>query len=94
MEPSANVKVSRLDAGSKRTWKLHQLADELYRWSAYLQQSAERFTEELENYGKRDVFTTNTEAKAYKDTLESLALLKKEGAQLKVRSRRLQGPRR
>lgn len=83
-----------MEAGKKQTWKLHQFADELHKWSAYLQQSAERFEEELETFKAKGVFVTAAETKLHKDTLESLALLKKEGAQLKVRARRLHGPRR
>lgn len=94
MKPVEATTVSKMEAGKKRTWKLHQLADELFKWSAYLQQSAERFEEELNTFGNKGVFATNSETKLYKDTLESLATLRKEGAQLKVRARRLHGPRR
>jgi hypothetical protein len=91
MDLSATGKVSKLDAGSKKTWKLHQTLNELQKWSAYLQQSAERFDEELEQY--KSTFLSATEAKVYKEVSEGLRLMKKESALLKSRSNRLRGPR-
>lgn len=94
MEATTPAGIKKLDAGSKKSWKLHQLVDELQKWSAYSQQSAERFEEELLRYGKDHVFVMSSEANAYKDALEALGVLKKESARLKTRSRRLHGPRR
>jgi hypothetical protein len=94
MGSTPEVKVSRMDAGTKKTWKVHQLAEELYKWSAYLQQSAERFEEELTALNAKTLFVTSQETKLYKDLVAGLATLKKEGAQLKVRAHRLHGPRR
>jgi tRNA(Leu) C34 or U34 (ribose-2'-O)-methylase TrmL len=93
MKPSAEVKVSKLDAGSKRTWKLHQTVDELQKWSVYLHQSTERFLEEFTGYNSRSIFVTTPEKKAYQDVMNALLLLKKESSLMKSRSRRLHGPR-
>jgi hypothetical protein len=87
-------KLAKLDAGSKRTWKLHQTVDELQKWSAYLQQSAEKFIEEFTEYNARSVFVTSAEEQAFQETIASLDRLKKESALLKNRSRKLHGQRR
>jgi hypothetical protein len=93
MEPTADVKVSKLDAGSKKSWKLHQTVDELQKWSSYLQQSAERFIEELGGHNSRLTFLSPSEQKAFKETMDGLLVLKKESSLLKTRSRRLRGKR-
>lgn len=94
MKPAAEVLTSKLDAGSKKTWKLHQTVDELQTWSVYLQQSAERFLEEFTKYSSRSTFTSEFEAKAFRETMDGLRRLKKESTLLKNRSRKLHGPRR
>ena len=78
----------------RKSWKLHQSVNELQTWSAYLQQSAERFIEEFTEYSSRSIFVTEYEAKAFRETMDGLALLKKESSLLKSRSRKLHGPRR
>jgi hypothetical protein len=82
-----------LTKDARKTWKLHQTVDELQTWSAYLQQSAERFLEEFTKYSSRSIFVTTYEAKAFQETMDGLLLLKKESSLLKSRSRRLHGPR-
>lgn len=91
MDLATTGKVSKLDAGSKKTWKLHQTLNELQKWSAYLQQSAERFDEELAQF--KSTFLSTTETKVYKEVSEALRLMKKESALLKSRANRLRGPR-
>jgi len=93
MELAKAGKVSKLDAGSKRSWKLHQTVNELQTWSAYLQQSAERFLEEFTAYNSHSTFVTTPEKKAYQAVMDALLLLKKESSLMKGRSRRLHGPR-
>lgn len=85
--------VSKLDAGTKKTWKLHQTVDELQKWSMYLQLSAERFIEEFGGYNSRLTFVSPPEQKAFKEVMDSLLILKKESTLMKTRSRRLHGPR-
>jgi hypothetical protein len=85
--------ISKLDAGTKKTWKLHQTVDELQKWSVYLQLSAERFIEEFGGYNSRSTFSSPHEQKAYKEVMDTLLLLKKESTLMKTRSRRLHGPR-
>jgi hypothetical protein len=88
-----NKPISKLDAGTKKTWKLHQTIDEIQTWSAYLQQSAERFAEELAGYNLRSTFVGAQELKAYQEVAAALATLKKESTLLKTKSRRLHGYR-
>ena len=78
----------------RKSWKLHKSVDELQTWSAYLQQSTERFIEEFTEYSSRSIFVTTYEAKAFQETMDCLLLLKKESALLKNRSRRLHGQKR
>lgn len=91
MDLATAGKVSKLDAGSKKTWKLHQTLNELQTWSAYLQQSADRFGEELEQF--KSTFLSPTEQKVFKEVMAALLLMKKESTLLKNRSTRLRGPR-
>lgn len=87
------VKISKLDAGTKRTWKFHQSLDELQKWSMYLQMSSERFLEELDGYNSRSIFDSTGGKKLYQDTTDCLQTLKKQGALLKTLARRMRGPR-
>ena len=91
METAPTKEIRKLDAGKKKSWKLHQTVDELQTWSAYLQQSAERFLEEFTAYNSRLTFVTDPEVKAFKETMEALQLLKKESSLLKNRARKLHG---
>lgn len=95
METADDVRVKQLaeKANQKKTWKLHQTVDELQKWSSYLQQSAERFIEELNGHSSRLISLSLSEQKALSETLNGLQLLKKESALLKTRSRRLRPPR-
>lgn len=85
-----SIKLSKKDAGTKKTWKLHQTYEELHKWSAYLQLSAERFIEELEKLSAHRP-TTTREANAYNEVVAHLQTLKKESAALKTKARRLHG---
>ena len=86
--------VSKLDAGTKKSWKMHQTADELHKWSAYLQLSAERFIEEFTAHSSRLTSSSPMEAKVLREALDRLETLKKESGLLKVQARRLHGHRR
>ena len=94
MDVAPVKEVRKLDAGRKKAWKFHQTVDELQEWSAYLQQSAERFIEEFTKYNSNLTFVTEFEARAFRETMDGLALLKKESGLLKSRSRKLHGRRR
>lgn len=85
--------ISKLDAGTKKTWKLHKTIDELQQWTVYLQLSAERFIEEFAGFNSRSTFAMAHEQKAYKEVMDALQILKKESTLMKTRSRRLHGPR-
>lgn len=85
--------ISKLDAGTKKTWKLHQTVDELQKWSMYLQLSAERFLEEFAGFNSRSTFVLANEQKAFKEVMDALLILKKESTRMATRSRRLHGPR-
>jgi len=93
-EAPAEVLKEVVRTQDRKSWKLHQTVDELQTWSAYLQQSAERFLEEFTKYSSRSIFVTTYEAKAFQETMDGLLLLKKESSLLKSRSRKLHGPRR
>jgi hypothetical protein len=81
--------LSKLEAGRKRTWKMHQTFDDLQKWSAYLQQSSERFEEEMQKYSSS--FVLPMEQKLMKEIKGAFTLMKKESALLKSRVHRLRG---
>lgn len=84
------MEISKLEAGTKRTWKLHQTLDEIQKWSVYLQMSSERFQEELTGYSSR---STLGSPKRFQETMDCLQTLKKNSAMLKTLSHRLRGPK-
>lgn len=85
--------ISQLKPEAKRTWKMHQTVDELYKWSAFLQMSAERFLEEFTEYNSRLTSLPTREKKVLQEAMERLQTLKKESSLLKAQARRLHGRR-
>lgn len=87
------ISISQLKPESKRTWKMHQTVDQLYKWSVYLQTSAETFLEEFTEHNSRLTSLSTREKKVLQEAMERLHVLKKESSLLKAQARRLHGRR-
>ncbi len=82
-----HIKVSTLDAGTKKTWKFYQTLDELETWSLYLQQSATNFIEALD---KTHIGAwPEREQTLIKETRDLLKALHKQTASLSGKTRRM-----
>ena len=77
----------RIPAEDKRKWKLQQTVNDLQKWTAYLQTSAETFLGEFTQYSSSS--TSDAQKKKYDAIRENVAILKKESTSLRAKLRRL-----